>query len=98
MFSRNDVIEETDSSFVGKRNKRSREDLLPAEDEFNLSYSSIMFSRSSSVVTEINESRSSEGSWYLRVNDVDAMGVGVDEDDDRSRVLERRLVRSSRVV
>ncbi|KAL4566618.1 hypothetical protein LXL04_030738 [Taraxacum kok-saghyz] len=62
LFSRSDSIEEADSGFVGNKNKRSRADLLTSDDEFSLSYSSIMFSRSSSVVTEINESRSSDGS------------------------------------
>lgn len=51
------------------------------------SYSSIMLSRSSSVVTEIKESRSSLGSWYLRV-----------KGRPLRRVLERRLERSEREV
>ncbi|KAL4556471.1 hypothetical protein LXL04_039125 [Taraxacum kok-saghyz] len=58
LFSRSDPIEEADSGFVENKNKRSRADLLTSDDEFSLSYSPIMFSRSSSVVTEINESRS----------------------------------------
>ena len=33
--------------------------------ELSLSYSSIIFSRSSSEVTEMRASRSSPGSWYL---------------------------------
>lgn len=65
-LSISDSIDEIVSDFAGKRNNRSRDVLvLPFELEMMRSYSSIMFSRSSSVVTEIKESSSSLGSWYL---------------------------------
>lgn len=56
-----------ESGFVGNRNNRIREGLMDELAAVVRSYSSIMFSRSSSVVTEMRESRSSFGSWYLRV-------------------------------
>ncbi|KAJ0815135.1 hypothetical protein HanPSC8_Chr17g0794021 [Helianthus annuus] len=58
--SNTDPIDETDSGLTGNRNNRIREDDVMFK-LFNRSYSSIIFSRSSSVVTEINESRSSFG-------------------------------------
>lgn len=53
------------------------------------------------MVTEINESRSSDGSWYLRVNggkETDWDEAREDEDWDLIRVLVRRVVRSTREV
>lgn len=53
-----------------KRKSRSRGEDLEWDWEvfrWNRSYSSIMFSTSSSVVTVIRASRSSLGSWYLTV-------------------------------
>jgi hypothetical protein len=68
--SRREPTEEEDSGFAGKRKIRIREvreDPLPEEVEPLRSYSSMRLSRSSSVETEMRESRSSLGSWYLRV-------------------------------
>lgn len=73
-------MEEIDSGLDGKRKRRRRDDLAE-ELLFSRSYSSIILSRSSSVVTEIKESRSSFGSWYLRVKLASLLS---------SRVLERR--------
>lgn len=57
-----------ESGLVAKRNRRMREGLMTEVAAAAVrSYSSIMFSRSSSVVTEMRESRSSLGSWYLSV-------------------------------
>ena len=54
-----------ESGLEGKRNNRMREGVGVAG---RLSYSSNILRRSSSVVSEIRESRSWCGSWYLRVN------------------------------
>lgn len=57
-----DPIDDPESGFDGKINIRRRDDLMFLVQELRRSYSSIMFSRSSSVVIEIKESRSSFGS------------------------------------
>lgn len=57
-----DPIDDPESGFDGKINIRRRDDLMFLMQELRRSYSSIMFSRSSSVVIEIKESRSSFGS------------------------------------
>ncbi|KAG9143855.1 hypothetical protein Leryth_011506 [Lithospermum erythrorhizon] len=54
------------SGFTRKRNKRIRAGFTGAVDII-LSCSSIIFSKSSSVVTEMSESSSSFGSWYFMV-------------------------------
>nr|GMD51985.1 hypothetical protein Iba_chr11bCG7570 [Ipomoea batatas] len=54
----------SDSDLTGKRNNRMREGLGEI-DEAMRSCSSSMFWRSSSVVTEMSESRPSSGSWLL---------------------------------
>jgi hypothetical protein len=67
------------SGFAGNKKSLSLDDddddeeeedlllLIAPGDCCNRSYSSIMFSRSSSVVTEIKASRSSLGNWYFKV-------------------------------
>ncbi|EYU40821.1 hypothetical protein MIMGU_mgv1a026079mg [Erythranthe guttata] len=75
---------------LGKRKRRRRPGFAAPPTEELLqrrSYSSTIFSRSSSVVTEIKESRSSLGIWYLR-----------EKDWLWRRVLERRWWRSEREV
>lgn len=54
------------SGLARKRNKRRRPGFEETEVVIR-SYSSNMLSRSSSVATEMRESRSSLGSWYFRV-------------------------------
>jgi hypothetical protein len=69
--SRREPREEEDSGLAGKRKSRIREvrEDPPPEEEVaaTRSYSSTRLSRSSSVETEMSESRSSLGSWYLSV-------------------------------
>jgi hypothetical protein len=68
--SRREPSEEEDSGLAGKRKRRIREvreDPPPEEVAATRSYSSTRLSRSSSVETEMRESRSSLGSWYLSV-------------------------------
>jgi hypothetical protein len=68
--SRREPREEEDSGLAGKRKSRIREvreDPPPEEEAAMRSYSSTRLSRSSSVETEMRESRSSLGSWYLSV-------------------------------
>ena len=76
-----------ESGLLEKRNRRIREGFEELLAEAVRSYSSIMLSRSSSVVTEMRESRSSLGSWYLR-----AKGRPL------RKVLERRVEISEREV
>lgn len=78
----------SESKLHENMNRRRREVLEAGlAEELRRSYSSTMFSRSSSVVTEMRESRSSFGSWYLSENDF-----------PERRVLDRRRQRSERVV
>lgn len=60
------MLLDRESSPSGKRKRRSRAD-RGLSFCATRSYSSIMFSTSSSVVTVINASKSSFGSWYFAV-------------------------------
>ncbi|GMP32995.1 hypothetical protein CsSME_00006509 [Camellia sinensis var. sinensis] len=64
--SSREPIEAAVSGLARKRNRRRRA-VFNGVVGVMRSYSSIMFSRSSLVVTEMRESSSSLGSWYLRV-------------------------------
>ena len=53
--------------------------------ELSLSYSSIIFSRSSSEVTEMRASRSSPGSWYLMRSKEGEGGEGEGEGEETKK-------------
>lgn len=66
--SSNDPMEAAVSGFDRNKNNLNLAGFVEGLDAFNRSYSSTMLSRSSSVETDTSESRSSLGSWYLRLN------------------------------
>ena len=58
---------------LGRGNRMSLRRAGLGEERHRRSYSTIMWSRSSSLVTEMRASRSSPGSWYLKQTSAPAM-------------------------